>query len=109
MKKNIIKFVSRYLTCYRVKGEHQKPPRLLQPLLIPEWKWERITMDFVSGLPWSQKGYDIVWVIIDHLTKSGHFLPVKVTYGFTKLVEIYINEIMRLHDVPISIMSDRDP
>jgi len=66
-------------------------------------------MDFVSGLPWSQEGYDIVWVIIDHLTKSGHFLPVKVTYGFTKLVEIYINEIMRLHDVPISIMSDRDP
>jgi hypothetical protein len=109
MKRDIAKFVSRCLTCQRVKGEHQKPPGLLQPLLIPEWKWERITMDFVSGLPRSQEGYDSVWVIVDRLTKSAHFLPVKVTYGFVKLAEIYVNEIVRLHGVPISIVFDRGP
>ena len=66
-------------------------------------------MDFVLGLPRSQEGYDSVWVVVDCLTKSAHFLPVKVTYGFAKLAEIYVNEIVRLHGVPISIVSDRDP
>ncbi|XP_011015774.1 PREDICTED: uncharacterized protein LOC105119343 [Populus euphratica] len=79
-----------------VKGKHQKPPGLLQPLLILKWKWERITIDFMSGLPRSQEGYDSIWVVVDCLTKSAHFLPVKVTYGFAKLAEIYFNEILQL-------------
>ncbi|KAL9374753.1 hypothetical protein Peur_031632 [Populus x canadensis] len=109
MKADVADFVSRCLTCQRVKGEHQKPPGLLQPLLIPEWKWERITMDFVTGLPRSQEGYDSIWVIVDRLTKSAHFLPVKITYGYAKLAELFISEIVRLHGVPISIVSDRGP
>jgi hypothetical protein len=66
-------------------------------------------MDFVTGLPRSQEGYDSIWVIVDRLTKSAHFLPVKITYGYTKLAELFISEIVRLHGVPISIVSDRGP
>jgi len=90
-----------------VKAEHQKPAGLLQPIEIPEWKWEGIAMDFVTGLPRTQKGYDSVWVIIDRLTKSAHFLPVKTTYTASQYAKIYLEEIVSLHGVPISIISDR--
>ena len=80
MKKDIADFVSKCLTCQQVKAEHQKPSGKLQPLPIPEWKWERITMDFVTGLPHSKDGYNSIWVIVDRLTKSAHFLPIKATY-----------------------------
>ena len=66
-------------------------------------------MDFVVGLPRTQQGHDAVWVIVDRLTKSAHFLPIKVSYSLDKLVEIYIREVVRLHGVPFSIVSDRDP
>ncbi|XP_052483125.1 uncharacterized protein LOC128036232 [Gossypium raimondii] len=91
-----------------VKAEHQVPSRLLQPITIPERKWERITMDFVSGLPLSPKKKDVIWVIVDRLTKSSHFIPVRMDYSLDKLAELYISEIVRLHGVPISIISDRD-
>lgn len=65
MKRDVVEFVSKCLTCRRVKSEHQRPPGLLQPLLILKWKWEIIIMDFVSSLPWSQERYDPVWVIMD--------------------------------------------
>ena len=103
------KFVSRCLICQQVKGEHQRPARLLQSLLIPQWKWEKITMDFVVGLPRCQSGYDAIWVIVDRLTKSAHFLPMKNSDSVEKLVKLYVKEIVRLHDTPISIVSDRDP
>ncbi|XP_038711753.1 uncharacterized protein LOC120005947 [Tripterygium wilfordii] len=74
MKKDVAEFVLRCLVCQQVKAEHQRPVRLLQRIEIPDWKWERITMDFVTGLPRSRKGYDFVWVIVDRLTKSAHFL-----------------------------------
>ena len=74
---------------------------------IPEWKWERIAMDFVVGLPKTLDKYDSIWVIVDRLTKSAHFIPVKVTYIAEKLAKIYISEIVRLHGVPLSIISDR--
>ncbi|PNX68241.1 retrotransposon-related protein, partial [Trifolium pratense] len=80
MKRDVADFVSKCLVCQQLKVEHQKPAGLLQPIEIPEWKWEDIVMDFVSGLPRTQKGYDSVWVIIDRLTKFAHFLPVKTTY-----------------------------
>ncbi|KAH9751681.1 Endonuclease [Citrus sinensis] len=79
-----------------------------QPLPIPEWKWEHITMDFVAGLPRAQKGHDSVWVVVDRLTKAAHFLPFKITYSMDKLGSIYVAEIVRLHRVPVSIISDRD-
>jgi Integrase core domain. len=109
MKREIAECVSRCLTCQRVKVEHQKPAGLLQPLTIPEWKWENIAMDFVVGLPRSQKGYDSIWVIVDRLTKSAHFLPVKSTYPLERYAKLYIDEIVRLHGAPVSIVSDRDP
>ena len=74
---------------------------------IPEWKWERIAMDFVVGLPKTLGKYDSICVIVDRLTKSAHFIPVKVTYNAEKLAKLYILEIVRLHGVPLSIISDR--
>ncbi|XP_071918701.1 uncharacterized protein [Coffea arabica] len=92
-----------------VKAEHQKPFGLLQPLEIPDLKWEHITMHFVTGLLRSQRGHDAVWVIVDRLTKSAHFLPVNMSYSLEKLAKLYTEEIMRLHGIPVSIVSDRDP
>ncbi|KAE8721419.1 Detected protein of unknown function [Hibiscus syriacus] len=76
---------------------------------IPEWKWERITMDFVTGLPLTPSKKDSIWVIVDRLTKSAHFIPIRVNYSLDKLAKLYISEIVRLHGVPLSIISDRDP
>ena len=109
MKRDIAEFVSRHLTCQQIKAKHQRPGGLLQPLPIPEWKWEHITMDFVVGLPKSLQGYDFVWVIIDRVTKLAHFLRVKVNYPLNKLAQLYIQEIVRLHGVSTSIVSNRDP
>ena len=81
----------------------------MQPLPIPNWKWDQIAMDFVTGLPVVRRGYDSIWVIVDRLTKSAHFLPVRTQYNVEKLAEIYIKEIFRLHGIPQSIVSDRDP
>ena len=94
--------MSKCSTCQRVKNEHQKPFGKLQPLSIPEWKWERITMDFVVGLPRSRDGYDSIWVIMGRLTKSAHFLPVKATYSVVKLAKLYVKHIVCLHGVPIA-------
>ncbi|WVZ57756.1 hypothetical protein U9M48_008101 [Paspalum notatum var. saurae] len=79
MKREIAKYVSECDVCKRVKADHLKPGGMLQPLNIPAWKWEDIHMDFVVGLPRTQKGYDSIWVIIDRFTKSTHFLPVKTS------------------------------
>ncbi|GJR68533.1 putative reverse transcriptase domain-containing protein [Tanacetum coccineum] len=89
-------------------AEHQKPPGLLQQPKIPEWKWEKITMDFVSGLPRTPRGYDSIWVIIDRLTKSAYFLLMKKTDIMEKLTRLYLKEVSCRHGVPISIISDRD-
>ena len=91
-----------------VKIEHQKPGGLLQPLDIPVWKWEQVSMDFVTGLPRSRRKNDSVWVIVDRLTKSAHFLPMRVNLPLQQLAELYVSEIVRLHGVPVSIVSDRD-
>uniref|UniRef100_A0A2N9F185 Reverse transcriptase n=1 Tax=Fagus sylvatica TaxID=28930 RepID=A0A2N9F185_FAGSY len=109
MKNDIAKFVAECLTCQQVKVEHQRPGGLLQPFPIPEWKWEHVTMDFVVGLPRSLKGHDAIWVIVDRLTKSAHFLLIKVNFTLDKLARLYIQEIVRLHGAPVSIVSDTDP
>lgn len=85
MKKDIARHVSRCDTYQRIKIEHQKPTRKLQPLDIPEWKWEHITMDFLTGLPRRPTGNDGIWVIVDRLIKSAHFLPMKVGKQVSKL------------------------
>ena len=109
MKKEIASFVSRCLTCQQVKAELQKPVGKIQLLPIPVWKWEQITMDFVIGLPRTQRQHDAIWVIVDRLTKSAHFPPINVEDSLEKLAQLYVDEIVRLHGVPVSIVSDRDP
>nr|GEV71245.1 reverse transcriptase domain-containing protein [Tanacetum cinerariifolium] len=99
---------SKCLTYAKVKAEHQKPFGLLQQPEIPVWKWERITMDCIVGLLRNLRGYDSIWVIIDRLTKSAHFLPVKKTDSMERLTWLYLKEIICRHGVPISIISDRD-
>ena len=108
MKKDVAAYVSKCLTCSQVKAEHQKPSGLLQQLEIPVWKWELITMDFVTKLPKTRKGNDTIWVIVDRLTKSAHFLPMKETFSMEQLAKLYVNEIVSLHGIPLSIVSDRD-
>nr|GEW88058.1 putative reverse transcriptase domain-containing protein [Tanacetum cinerariifolium] len=94
MKADIATYVSQCLTCAKVKAEHLKPSGLLQQPEIPEWKWENVTMDFVTGLPRTPSGYDSIWVIVDRLTKSAHFLPKKKTDSIEKLAELYLKEIV---------------
>nr|GEX25832.1 reverse transcriptase domain-containing protein [Tanacetum cinerariifolium] len=108
MKADIATCVSKCLTCAKVNAEHQKPSGLLQQHEIPVWKWERITMDFMSGLPRTPNGYDMIWVIVDRLTKSAHFLPMKKMNSMKKLTRPYLKEIVYRHGVPVSIISDRD-
>ncbi|GJS07560.1 putative reverse transcriptase domain-containing protein [Tanacetum coccineum] len=108
MKRDVAEYISRCLTCSKIKAEHQKPSGLLQQPEIPEWKWEKITMDLVTKLPRSSGGYDVIWVIVDRLTKSAHFLPIREDYKMEKLAKMYINEIVARHGVPVSIISDRD-
>nr|ABG65937.1 retrotransposon protein, putative, Ty3-gypsy subclass [Oryza sativa Japonica Group] len=107
MKREIAEYVAVCDVCQRVKAEHQKPAGLLQPLKIPEWKWEEIGMDFITGLPRTSSGHDSIWVIVDRLTKVAHFIPVKTTYSGSWLAELYTARIVCLHGVPKKIVSDR--
>jgi hypothetical protein len=106
MKVDVSKYVAACEVCQCVKAEHKRPAGLLKPLEIPEWKWEHITMDFVVGLPRSPRGRDAIWVVVDRLTKSAHFIPMKTTNSASELVHLYMKEVVRLHGVPKSIVSD---
>ncbi|GKA65090.1 putative reverse transcriptase domain-containing protein [Tanacetum coccineum] len=108
MKTDIATYVSKWLTCAKVKAKHQKQSGLLQQPEIPKWKWEKLTMDFVTGLPRTPSGYDTIWVIVDRLTKSAHFLPMKKIDSMEKLTQLYLKEVVCRHGVPVSIISDRD-
>ncbi|GJW69548.1 putative reverse transcriptase domain-containing protein [Tanacetum coccineum] len=108
MKTDIAAYVSRCLICSKVKAEHQKPSGLLVQPEILEWKWEKITMDFVTKLPKTANGYDTIWVIVDRLTKSAHFLPMRETDPMENLMKLYLKEVVTRHGVPVSIISDRD-
>ncbi|GJY73895.1 putative reverse transcriptase domain-containing protein [Tanacetum coccineum] len=91
-----------------IKAECQKPSGLLVQPEIPMWKWERITMDFVTKLPKTSTGHDTIWVIVDRLTKSAHFIPIRATDSMETLTRLYIKEIVSRHGVPIFIISDHD-
>nr|GEX06806.1 reverse transcriptase domain-containing protein [Tanacetum cinerariifolium] len=108
MKADITTYVSKCLTCAEVKAEHQKPSGLLVQPKIPEGKWDNITMDFVTKLPKSSQGYDTIWVIVDRLTKSAIFTPIRETDHMDKLARIYLKEVITRHEIPVSIISDRD-
>jgi transposase InsO family protein len=109
MKRDVAKYVALCDTCQRVKSKHQRPAGLLQPLKIPEWKWEEISMDFIVALAHTQSGYDSIWVIVDCLTKVAHFILVKTTYTSAKFTELYMARIVCLLGVPKRIVSDRGP
>jgi hypothetical protein len=96
-------------TCQRVKADHIRPAGLLQPLSIPAWKWEDISMDFFVGLPLTGRKFNSIWVIINRLTKSAHFIPVHTFYKAKNYAELYISHILCLHGVPKTIISDRGP
>ncbi|KAL0556808.1 hypothetical protein IC582_005325 [Cucumis melo] len=108
MKREVAEFVSKCLVCQQVKAPRQKPAGLLQPLSIPEWKWENVSMDFITGLLRTLRGFTVIWVVVDRFTKSAHFVPGKSTYTASKWAQLYMSEIVRLHGVPVSIVSDRD-
>lgn len=103
MKKDIAKFVSKCLTCHKVKFEYQRHSGKFQEIPIPEWKWKMLTIDFVSGLPHTTREYDSICVIVDRLIKSVH------TYSAAHYAKFYVQKIVRLHRIPTSIISDRGP
>ncbi|GJX60427.1 putative reverse transcriptase domain-containing protein [Tanacetum coccineum] len=109
MKANIATYVSKCLTCAKFKGEHQRPLGLLVQPDIPQWKWDNITMDFITKLPKSSQGYDTIWVIVDQLTKSAIFVPMRETDPMDKLARMYLKEVVTRHGIPLSIICDRDP
>nr|GEY20735.1 putative reverse transcriptase domain-containing protein [Tanacetum cinerariifolium] len=108
MKANIATYKSKCLTYARVKAEHQRPSGLLVQPVIPEWKWDNITMDFITKLPKSPQGFDTIWVIVDRLTKLAHFLPIRENDPLDKLARLYLNRIVARHRIPVSIICDCD-
>ncbi|GKE90975.1 putative reverse transcriptase domain-containing protein, partial [Tanacetum coccineum] len=109
MKADIATYVNKCLTCTKVKAEHQRQSGLLVQPKIPEWKWDNITMDFVTKLPKMSQGYDTIWVIVDRLTKFAIFTPMRETDPMDKLLRIYLKEVVTRHGIPVLIICDRDP
>jgi hypothetical protein len=107
MKREIAQYVSECDTCQRIKASHLKSAGALQPLSIPSWKWDDISMDFIVGLPNASRHHDSIWVIADQLTKVAHFLPVHTTYKAHNYAELYIDRIVCLHGLPRTIVFDR--
>ncbi|GJY73333.1 putative reverse transcriptase domain-containing protein [Tanacetum coccineum] len=108
IKADIATYVSKCLTYAKVKAEHQRPSGLLVQPAILEWKWDNIMMDFITKLPKSSQGFDTIWVIVDRLTKSAHFLPIRENDPLDKLTRLYLNRIVARHGIPVSIICNRD-
>ncbi|GJY27137.1 putative reverse transcriptase domain-containing protein [Tanacetum coccineum] len=108
MKAEIATYVSKCLTCLKVKAEYQDPSGLLVQPEIPQWKLEKITMDFIMKLPKTSSGYDTIWVIFDRLTKSAHFLPMKEIDSMERLMRLYLKEVVSRNEVLVSFIFDRD-
>jgi hypothetical protein len=107
MKHEVARYVFECDTYRKVKADYMKPGGLLQPLSIPEWKWDDISMDFIVGLPMIARKFYSIWVIIDRLSKSSHFIPINTNYKVQRYVEIYIAHVLCLHGVLKTIISDR--
>eukprot|EP00253_Pinus_taeda_P015655 PITA_15655 len=108
MKKQVVEYLAKCLECQQIKAEHQHPAGLLQPLPIPEWKWETISMDFITGLPRTKKNHDSIMVVVDKLSKAAHFIPVQSTYKAVQIAHLFMQNVFRLHGLPKVIISDRD-
>jgi hypothetical protein len=106
MKGEIAEYVSGCDTCQRIKASHLKTAGQMQPLSIPAWKWDDISMDLTIGSPLTPRKHDSIWVTVDRLTKTTHFIPVHTTYSAERYAEIYVDLIVRLHYVPKTILSD---
>jgi hypothetical protein len=107
MKVDIAKYVAECDTCHRMKASHLKSVGVLQPLSIPMWKWDDISMDFIVGLPLAPRKKNCIWVIVDRLTKTAHFIAVHTTYSVQQYAEIYMDQIVCFHGIPKTIISDR--
>ena len=107
MKREIDQYVAKCNVCRRVKVEHLKPAGMLQPLPIPSWKWQEIGIEFITGFPRTSQGYESIWVTVDRLTKSAHFVPVRTTYSVKQYTELYPTWIVCLHGILKKIISDR--
>jgi hypothetical protein len=107
MKREIGRYVSECDTCRRIKADYLRPAGNLQPLNIPEWKWENICMNFIVGLPRTSRGYNSIWVIVDRLTKSAHFIPIATTYRVGQYTELYLSHTVRYYGIPKIIISNR--
>jgi hypothetical protein len=108
LKKDIDNYLAKCIECQQVKAEHRHLVGLLQPLPIPEWKWETISMDSITGLPTSTKPNDTIMVVVDKLRNFAYFIPVKSTCKAIDIASIFMKEIFRLHGMPKKIVSDRD-
>ena len=108
MKKDIIEYLLRCMKLQQVKVEHQYPASLLQHFPVPEWKWEVITMDFITGFPMTWRQHDSIMVVVDKLTKETHFIPVKSMHKTDDIAKIFMNDIFKLHGLPKAIVSNRD-
>jgi hypothetical protein len=106
MKREEARYISECDTCRKVKADYMKTRGLLQLLSIPVWKWDDISMDFIVGLPMMARKFDSIWVIMDRLSKSAHFIPVNTKYRVEKYVEIYMAHVLCLHGIPKTIISD---
>ena len=104
LKNDIAEFVTKCPNCKQVKAEHQKSCGLLQEMQVPSWKWEDINLDLIVGLPWTRRKNDSIWVVLDSFTKFAPFIPVKSTYYVEECASIYINEVMSLHGISLSVI-----
>jgi hypothetical protein len=107
MKVDIAKYVAECDTCHRMKASHLKSAGVLQPLSIPIWKWDDISMDFIVCLPLTARKKDSIWVIVDRLTKTAHFIVVHTTYSVQQYAGLYMDHIVHLHGIPKTVISDR--
>jgi hypothetical protein len=107
MKREAACYVSECDICRKVKADYMKPGGLLQPLSFPDWKWDDISIDFIVGLSMTVRNFDLIWVIVDRLSKSAHFIPVNTNYKVQKYAEIYIARVLCLHGVLKMIISDQ--
>lgn len=94
MKSDMAQCVSKCEICQQVKAKHQRPVETLQPLPVADWKWDHVMMDFITGLPRTQCGHDTIWVIIERLTKTTHFLLVKKTDTILMLAKVYVKKVL---------------
>ena len=108
IRRDIVEYLNKCLECQQVKVEHRHPGGLMQPITVPKWKWEVISLDFITGLPRSKKHNDSIMVVVDRSSKSTHFIPMHSTYEMAQIADISMREIFRLHGIPKTVISNRD-